>query len=599
MPKYLKHDSEKGFIDDYVEIQALKFSNIQHVVQNNMLGDFDELGFYCVHPDIVKELIEMPKYIVEVMDNLEVCFGCLKLDKQISFLIAYEGEKATLSLLEKVNFEANNKLGAGSWSNVNEYVLDSVETSGEIDRQALYLKWNVQTFAGDVVDIFNCEDSVLAKYFNIVNRFKQNLAEKTTLLQAEEQVEENEAEYFLDLMEILKDYPELNKLVQDDIKQTLKTKKDFVKFDKPNFAKTLNEVAEKAIEANIKVLPQNQLDSFKTEKRNITLKKNIKNYDVVQFSTDKINNENERIENLEDSNIVEDSKTQTITKIKTKDVKFKSLKDVADEFAQTEKRVNDNKKDSALSTLTKGNKDKKESDTGLSNKYREILAVLSALGVATKDIVSAPVLNEIASKESKTPDTSATTESKQEKDQAKGGTSTAPSNKDSTKSPKVTNSKVTKSGPPKRTKKETKTDKTNTTGTTTKTGGTTTNTEETSGTQVKTEKKPNTLIGSAISGRRAGPLVNEENKEREHQNKEREYQTETVMEAKLIDQINRRRSNGFSDEKSSEANNDVDKVNTINGAFEQTNLKTDSVKVGSVKVITKVNVTETDDIFRL
>lgn len=415
MPKYIKQDSEKGFIEDYVEIQSQKFNNVRHVVLDNMLGDFDEAGFYCVHPDIVKELIEMPKYIVEVMDNLEVCLSSLKLDKQISFLIAYEGEKATLSLLEKVNFEANNKLGIGSWSNVNEYVLDSVETSGEIDRQALYLKWNVQTFAGEIIDIFNCEESVLAKYFNIVNRFKENLVAKTTLLEVEEKLEENEAEYFLDLMEILKGYPELNKLVQNELKQTLNEKKAFVKLDKPNFVKTLNEIVEKAIESNIKTLPENQKDSFNVEKRNITLKKNIKNYDVVQFSTEQINNENERVENLENSHGIEQNDTQTIIKIQADNGKFGSLQKIADEFAQTEKRVNDKKKSGATAVITGGtdadkqsDQEKAETDSGhtskgakgeLNKRLKEILGIIQGLGVNPHVIVSAGVIGENLGKE--------------------------------------------------------------------------------------------------------------------------------------------------------------------------------------------------------
>lgn len=397
MPKYIKHDCEKGFIDDYVQIQALKFNNIRHVVLNNMLGDFDEHGFYCVHPDIVKELIEMPKYIVEVMDNLEVCFSLLKLDKQISFLIAYEGEKATLSLLEKVNFEANNKLGAGSWSNVNEYVLDSVETSGEIDRQALYLKWNVQTFAGDVVDVFNCEDSVLAKYFNIVNRFKENLEAKTTLLESEEKLEENEAEYFLDLMEILQDYPELNKIVQKEIKQTLDEKKIFIKLDKPNFVKTLNEITEKAIESNIKNLEQNEQDKFILEKRNITLKKNIKNYDIIQLSTNKYDNLKEKEENLEDENLIGKGNQSVVTKIGIEDVKFKTLEDVANKFAQTEKKVNEKLEADTINLLK--NKGKNKNSTGLIGKLGQVVDALAKAGVAVGAIASAPIIAAVAGEE--------------------------------------------------------------------------------------------------------------------------------------------------------------------------------------------------------
>ena len=80
----------------------------------------------------------MPKYIVNSMDNIEVCASVLKLDKQITFMVTYETEKVTLSLMEKISFEANNKLNSGTYSNINEYVLDVVETSGTVNKNTIY-----------------------------------------------------------------------------------------------------------------------------------------------------------------------------------------------------------------------------------------------------------------------------------------------------------------------------------------------------------------------------------------------------------------------------------------------------------------------------
>ena len=287
MAKYLKSDSEKGYIEDYVEIQALKFDNVRHTALGNMLGDYDNEGNYIIVPEIVKELIAMPKYVVEVMDNLEICLSIIKFDKQLTFLVAFEGEKATLSLLEKVSFEANNKLDAGTWSNVNEYVLDIVETIGQVDRQALYMKWNIQAFPGNVIDIFNCEDGVLAKYFNIINRIKYNMEVKSTLLEKEEELEEVEAEYALDMFTILQGYPELLKLVQTQLKKEITEKKDFLKLDKPNFVKTFNELLNKAIEGNVGKLSEFERANFESDKRNVKIKSNIKKYDVINVQEEK------------------------------------------------------------------------------------------------------------------------------------------------------------------------------------------------------------------------------------------------------------------------------------------------------------------------
>ena len=101
MAQYLKPDCELGYIEEPAEIEKLKINNARHTILGCMLGDFDETGAYVVDPEIVKELIEMPKFIVETMDNIEICKSVLKLDKQISFAVTFEGNKATFSLLEK------------------------------------------------------------------------------------------------------------------------------------------------------------------------------------------------------------------------------------------------------------------------------------------------------------------------------------------------------------------------------------------------------------------------------------------------------------------------------------------------------------------
>lgn len=320
MAKYYKQDSEKGYIEDSAQIEAQKFNNVRHSVLGYMLGDFDDNGFYRVNPEIVSELISMPKYIFETMDNIEICQSTLKFDKQISFMVVFEGNKATLSLIEKVSYESNHALNSGTWSNVNEYVLDEYETSGEINRQMLYLKWNISTYPGAVIDIFSCDPELLEKYFNIVNRFKYNLKANALLLEKHKELEEIEAEYFLDIFEILKDYPELKVAVEKQIQVTLEEKKEFLKIDKPNFAKTLNEVLEKAIEDNIDVLKENEKETFEEQKHNVTVKANIKKYEVLEIEKTK-----------EEEN--------TILTVKTEEFRFQPLQELATEVATVQKKV--------------------------------------------------------------------------------------------------------------------------------------------------------------------------------------------------------------------------------------------------------------------
>ena len=138
MSQYVKNDCEQGFVTDNAEIESLKFNNLRHTILGCMLGDFDVEGNYVVDPVIVNELIAMPKYIVDTVDNIDVCSSVIKLDKQITFFVTYEGEHAVLTLAEKVNFQANFKSNSGLFSNINEYVLDTFETSGVVDKNAVY-----------------------------------------------------------------------------------------------------------------------------------------------------------------------------------------------------------------------------------------------------------------------------------------------------------------------------------------------------------------------------------------------------------------------------------------------------------------------------
>ncbi len=283
MAQYLKPDSALGYVEDLAEIQKAKINNLRHSVLGCMLGDFDETGAYVVSQEIKEELIAMEKFIVESFDNIELCKGVLKLDKQISFMVTFEGNRATLALVEKLNYEANMFLNSGTYSNINEYILDVVETSGEVNRNVIYDRWNIKAVQGAVLDIFNCDEEVLAKYFGITKRFKYLLVANKTLLQKEEELEEIEAEYATTMFEILSHYPNLEKAVLDNLKQTLKEKKNALSVKKPFFAKTLNEILENSIQQNLSQLSEEEKQNFLQEQRNAILASNVKLEDALSM----------------------------------------------------------------------------------------------------------------------------------------------------------------------------------------------------------------------------------------------------------------------------------------------------------------------------
>ena len=341
MAHYWKRDSEQGFIEDTAYIKYEKFNNLRHSVIGFMMGDFDQEGNYVVAPQIKRELIEMPKFLVESMDNIEICRSEIKLNKHISFMVTFEGNKATLSLLEKINYEANFKLNSGAYSNVNEYVLDEVETSGVINRNVIYDRWNIKVIGTHEIDIFNCDPEVLEKYFGIVRRFKYLMVANTKLLKKEKEIEEVESAYSNKVLNILKAYPALNNEVLAEIKQSFIEKKKFVCADQPNFAKTLNEIIDTAITQNLDVLEEEQQLAFKAEHRNLIVETNIKREEILDIQ------EKAQVLTKEDvkynkKNGKENENESTLVEIIVSDNELdQSVNAIAADFAKTQREVID------------------------------------------------------------------------------------------------------------------------------------------------------------------------------------------------------------------------------------------------------------------
>lgn len=288
MAKYLKVNSKKGYIEDTAEIAHVKFNNMRHVILGCMLGDFDNNGEYFVSPEIVAELINMDKHIIESIDNIDICESFLKLDKPITFAITFQNDKATLSLLEKMNHGANFKLNSGAYSDINEYVLAEVETSGAVDKNAVYRMWNVKLSGGSALDVFHMDPETLAKFAGVVRRFKYLLAANKLLLKKEEKIEEIESAYFNKMMEALSRYPKLKVAVEKEIKNQLDEKTGMFRLDKPNAMKTMNEIIEDAIEDNLEVLTEEEQKNFNVEKHNVENEYNIEITKEVDIKTEKI-----------------------------------------------------------------------------------------------------------------------------------------------------------------------------------------------------------------------------------------------------------------------------------------------------------------------
>lgn len=286
--KYFINGEEGDFIQDTALIEYYKFNNMRHTVIGCMLGDFDVNGIYHIENEIAKELIEMPKYFVETVENIDIVSSELKLDKQISFMVTYQNDKVTLSLVEKLNYEANFKLNSGAYSNINEYVLDEVISSGAIDKNLIYDRWHIKMYGGQVVDVFNCDAEVLNKYFGIVNRFKYLLKSNRIMLEKQDEIENIEADYSMQIFEILKRYPKLEKEIHGMLAKSINEKQNFISIDKPYFAKTLNELLDKGIREHLDCLTVEEQEAFLAEYHNCLNEINIKRLENIDLKIKKV-----------------------------------------------------------------------------------------------------------------------------------------------------------------------------------------------------------------------------------------------------------------------------------------------------------------------
>ena len=294
MANYLKQGAEEVFITDSAEIGRARLNNLRHTILNYMLGDFDEHGVYTVDPEIRKELISMKKYIVNTIDNMEVCQSEVRLFKPITFLVSFDEDCATLSLIEKISHLGNNKGNGGSYSDINEYILDRIETSGVINRQNVFRKWNISDQGGSALDITSLDNETKAQLFGLADRFKYLLYVNAIFLEREKQLEERDLAYSEALKKLISAYPNLNKAVEKTINDKIKDKKKFIRIDKPFVAKTLSEVLEQALEENMSALNPEEVKSFNLQKHEIL---NISNQQFDEILPIEIAKPNENSEN--------------------------------------------------------------------------------------------------------------------------------------------------------------------------------------------------------------------------------------------------------------------------------------------------------------
>ena len=269
--KYLKFDSEKGYLDNKDDINYFATSQMRKVAFGGMLGDFDENGLYVIKEKIVQELIKMPKVVVEMVEDADLIRSTIKADSFFHFMLSIEDNKAVFKLLEKLQYQSNRTFNSGLYSNINEYVLDEVIIPDkDFDRNALYQKYNISTENnGDVLSIFDMDELTLAIYFNIVEKLKGNYLVRNELILQEKKLEDVEADYFEEMLTILSEFEDFNSKVISEMQDELAEKHSFVIISKPFYQHTVNEILDGCIESFINTLSPEQKQQFVEKMREV------------------------------------------------------------------------------------------------------------------------------------------------------------------------------------------------------------------------------------------------------------------------------------------------------------------------------------------
>jgi len=262
--KYLKLDSEKGYLEDKDDINYFATSQLQKVAFGKMLGDFDENGLYVINKKIVEELIKMPKVIVEMVEDADLIRSKIKADAFFHFILTIEDNKASFKLLEKIHYQSNRDFNSGVYSNINEYVLDEVIIPDkDFDRNAIYQKYNISTDNdGEVLSIFDMDELSLALYYNIIEKLKLNYLVQNQLMMKEKEIESIEADYFENVLILLEEFGDFGKNVKTEVQNDLAEKHNFMIVSKPFFQKTINEVLDSYIDIYVQDLLPEQKEQF-------------------------------------------------------------------------------------------------------------------------------------------------------------------------------------------------------------------------------------------------------------------------------------------------------------------------------------------------
>lgn len=292
--EYINFQKEMMTVSD-AEIE--KQNLVEQVIDNLLLGDFNESGNYVLDSSIVAELIAIPKIVYKDLGNFKFCHSFKKFENlgYINFAIDVTKNSEThqaiavLVLIEKI-CDVKNLLEKNNAISIARFV--GIGNENFIKR--VYRYFNIFN-ADEIPGVEHIENNKDIDFYNITERIRflnslnnliapyMNRLERETFKRKEEALE----------------YNELGQSIVDEFGQKLKIiPKNILEQDKPDYYKKVNKLLNVSLKANALKINNNP-----------SLRQSIKN--VNEFKKD---NSKLLIENCE-KDLIRQDETKSLNRV--------------------------------------------------------------------------------------------------------------------------------------------------------------------------------------------------------------------------------------------------------------------------------------------
>jgi|GEM_PF-5268632 hypothetical protein len=281
--KYRRPDVDGGYLSDPSEIAYYKHVQVNDVINNNMLGDYNEKGNYVVSKKIISELLGLKKVMQHSFGKTLFCtsaqeiknYGTLELAVKIQ-TNKEDGNNEAVASLELL--EPINKVG-GYYQNTNTATIASyTDTYDSKFIEKVYLAFNITTKKDGYQGRKRLEEDIKA----ITDRKDYLQALKK---QAQEGLEDAEKKFYEKRLAALNKSGNVGKSILVKLQlEANKVNKIFLKKGSKNYYKKMNQLLDKVLDESKKPVDKNLIDDFNKAQNEYIQSQKM----VLQKATDSI-----------------------------------------------------------------------------------------------------------------------------------------------------------------------------------------------------------------------------------------------------------------------------------------------------------------------